>query len=56
MDEDDVVVGVDPAPVGAAVALAAGQLDRVAAQSVPVVVGLEAEQGEDGAHGGMSGA
>lgn len=51
VDEDDAVIGVDPAPVGATVALAAGQLDRVAAQGVPIVVGLETEQGEDGAHG-----
>src|SRR3546814_11373438 len=51
MDQDRALVEVHAAPVGAAVALALRQFQRVAAQCGDVVARLQAEDAEDRTHG-----
>ncbi len=54
MDEDGALVDVDAAPVGTAVALALGEVERMAAQDGEVIAGLQAEHSEDRTHGNSS--
>ena len=52
--EDCAVVGVDAAPVRAAMALPLRAFQRLPPQGLEVVAGLQPEDAEDGAHGGNS--
>ena len=55
MDKDRTPVQVHPAPVGAAMALALGEVQRLASQALQVVARLQAEDAEDRTHGKLLG-
>ncbi|MNT71400.1 hypothetical protein D3C72_2098810 [compost metagenome] len=54
VDQDRTGIHIHPAPVRAPMALALGQIQRVAAQGREVVTGLQAENTEDRTHGNSS--